>query len=652
MENNSVTEITTNDTITELKSRLVYYNQMYRIGTPVIEDNVYDYYLDTLKSLIPEHEYVDFRESLFDSISTSNKINHPYIMGSLEKIKAEEPNSVEDWIKENSISNKYLLMAKIDGMSCCLCYKNGILHYAASRGDGIIGENITLKAANISNIPTTLSTDKEIIYVRGEIVMTTEQFNTLNSESENKYKNPRNATVGIIGQKQTDHDLIQNFISFFPYEIMGSNLTRIEQLEELKNYGFDVVFYTTSSKLNNDNVSEFYYTAKEKTPYEIDGVVICDTNYISENVKLPKHMVAYKQNDLVKETTILDIDWGMPSKDGRLTPVAVLEPIELGGAMVSRVTTYNAQYIVDNKLKYGSIVKILKSGDIIPAIVEIIGEKPKSVSVDIPENCPCCDTKLVWNGVDICCKNPDCPAQTLEQTYQFIRKLGVKNAAKKTLENLGITSIYKLIKWELPRSATKSIVEFYESYHKLMYSSTIDKLLSCCNFKGIADKTFEKIWSVIEPHVSVAYNSTETSAIANALYLSNVDGIGEATIHSFIKQLSENLKLVRLITANPKWMPVVDVTATKKQFNNMSVCFTGSLNTMSRSEASKLAENAGYKVASGISKKLTYLVTNDTSTGTSKNKKAQELGIKIINEEEFLKLVKPETDIVESLDFL
>lgn len=637
--------------IQNLKERLAYYNQMYRIGTPIIEDNVYDYYLDKLKQLVSDTEYNTFRESLFDVVVTSEKITHPYIMGSLEKIKAEDTSSVAEWVAENK-SNDYLLMAKIDGMSCCLCYKNGVIRYAASRGDGVIGENITIKATSISNIPTNILTDDEEYYVRGEIVMPTEQFDELNSVTNNKYKNPRNATVGIIGQKQTDYELINDYIKFYPYEIMGSKLSRIEQLAELERHGFDVVLHTTKNKINNDIVSEFYYFAKENTPYEIDGVVICGTDYISENVKLPKHMVAYKQNDLVKETTILDIDWGMPSKDGRLIPVAMLEPIELGGAMVSRVTTYNAQYIVENNLKYGSIVKVLKSGDIIPAIVEIVGEKPKAVNIDVPENCPCCGSKLVWNGVDICCKNPDCPAQTLEQTYQFIRKLGVKNAAKKTLENLGITTIYKLITWELPKHATKSIVEFYESYHNLMYTSTFSKLLSCCNFKGIADKTFDKIWSVIEQHISVNYNSTEISTVANTLYLSDTEGIGEATIHAFINQLNENLKLVRLITVNPKWMPIVDVAIAKKPTNNMSVCFTGSLNTMSRSEAGKLAEEAGYKVASGISKKLTYLVTNDTSTGTSKNKKAQELGIKIINEEEFLKLVKPETDVVESLDLL
>lgn len=639
----------------ELYSLILHYNTLYRQGTPEISDAEFDNLLEEYKSLVTDelnrpNLYVELREKLF---SQKGKIKHPFIMGSLEKIKAEEENSAVEWAEKHP-SSKYLVMAKIDGISCRLKYEYGHLVEAATRGDGEAGEDILYKMKLIMNIPCYINALKHVkdCNIRGELVITKSAFDVLNEASAGKFKNSRNATAGIINRK---HDVeYTKYISFFAYEIMGSAENRHSQLKILKSYALDTVEYITCDVLSNSELLEYYNTlTNDGVQYDIDGLVLCPNEYCGENTKIPDNMIAFKANLLKGQSTVIDVDWGTPSKDGKLVPVISISPVDLGGSMIQRVTAYNAEWLKTSKLKYGSDVVIMKSGDVIPKIVEILPEENSStkklIEIEWPEVCPICDTPTQAVGVDCVCPNKNCIGRLQEQAFQFIRKLGIKNIAKKTLINNNLNSIADIINTDNHTSNLPSIKKFYKDLTSKLYSSDISKLLSCCNFTGISDTLFFKIWEIVEDAIPVTPDATafDINIITDKLYSNLPKGIGMASASSFIESLEDNFKLILPIITSPNYNPIQLVKSKRTEYVG-SVCFTGSLNTMSRNEASEIAERAGYKVASGVSSKLTYLVTNDKYSNSSKNKKARELNIPVISEEEFLNLVKGKDITVES----
>lgn len=637
----------------ELHDKILYYNQVYRLGKPEISDAEYDALLDQYSYITRDTPelYTKLREKLFEA---AGKIVHPFIMGSLEKIKAEEDNSVKNWISKHP-ANEYLVMAKIDGISCRLKYSYGNLVEAATRGDGEYGEDILNKVKLIKNIPVYINALKNTkeCNIRGELVITKQDFNLLNEATEGKFKNSRNATAGIINRKH-DVEYIK-YVSFFAYEIMGSSTERrLNQLRTLRTYTFDVVEYSVFNEttINNIELLEYYNSIVSVENYDVDGLVLCAVDYYGENIKIPDNMVAFKANMLKAVSTVVDVDWGTPSKDGKLIPVIEIVPVELGGSYIQRVTAYNAEWIKTSKLKYGSDVVIMKSGDIIPKIVDIIETAPTLnkllVDIEFPEVCPICDHPIEMKGVDCICPNPHCIGRTSEQAFLFVKKLGIKNVAKKTLENIGLTSIDKLLDSSNWTNNNPSIVKFYGTLKNKIYTYPVGKLLSCCNFTGISDTIFNKIWEVIENDIpECPVDSSEYVPIIYNKLIENLPrGVGETTVDSFIANLHTNMCMIWPIITSEYYNPSVGNKSNTVIIG--SVCFTGSLNTMSRSEASELAEKAGYKVLGGVTQKLTYLVTNDVYSNSSKNKKAKEYNITIINEQQFLELVKNKDVTVES----
>lgn len=634
-----------------LCDKILFYNNQYRKGTPKISDIEYDNMLEKYKTITSYNPqlYLDLRTKLFED---GGKIKHPYLMGSLEKIKAEDESSSIEWSAKN-IADKYLVMAKIDGISCRLKYEYGTLVEAATRGDGKFGEDILEKIKLIKNIPYYISSFKNIheCNIRGELVITDSDFNMLNEISDNKFKNSRNATAGIINRKK-DIGYIK-YVSFFAYEIMNSSDNRVNQLTTLA-ASFDIVNYNMldSNNLNNANLMDYYNELLHICPYTIDGLVMCADTYTGENELIPDGMIAFKANMLKGTSTVIDVDWGTPSKDGKLIPVISIVPIELGGSVIQRVTAYNAEWLKTSNLKYGSDVVIMKSGDVIPKIIEIINSESSNdktlIDIEWPEECPCCGTPTIMVGVDCVCPNSECQNRTQEQAFLFIKKLGIKNIAKKTLINIELNSIEDVLDETKYVYNTPSIKKFYNELTQLLYSTDFGKLLSCCNFNGISDKTFNKLWEVIENDVPMTPGVTEDyiNIIKQKLISNLPKGIGMASVNAFINSLDRNLNMIWKITSSDMYNPIKKVSSNSQIIG--SVCFTGSLNTMSRNEASAKAEIAGYKVLSGVTNKLTYLVTNDRNSNSSKNKKARELGIKVISEAEFLEIIKGKDVTVES----
>jgi DNA ligase (NAD+) len=617
----------------ELKSLLIEANNLYRIGNPIMSDQEFDDNLEKLQTLISSNEFNLFKNSLHEE---AGKIQHPFIMGSLDKIKYEEPETIEKFL------NKYIknlsISAKVDGISCRLFYHNGKLTAASTRGDGYFGQDLSNKINFVKHIPHEISC-KEDIHIRGELVILKNDFATMSDE----FANPRNACAGIMNRKEFDTSDISK-VSFVAYTILGKEFSKEIQLEKLSEFGFIVTYNKKiiEQELSSiENISEYLFEiANIEHDYETDGLVISDIDYINEDEYRPDKQVAFKINQLVAETDLIDVKFEGPSKDGRFTPVGIVSPVELGGSMISRVTLHNLDFIEKMNLKYGSIINIIKSGDIIPKIVKVVSEG--NAAIIPPTVCPSCGSTLVRKDIDVYCENKNCQAKQIQVLTHFIKKLDIKNASEKTIENFNIFSFDDLINFVADKKY-KNQVKLEDELKSKMFNVSKQKLLTALNFTGLAEIQINKIIDFygFENIVSKVKNRGT----------SYPEGIGELLIERFLESIEENLEIISKITSSSKYTYIensnTNINNTKKEFIG-SVCVTGSLNHFSRKGFEKFAVENGYEFKSGVTKGLTYLITNDTTSGSSKNKKAKELGIKILTEDEFIKLVK-EKNISENV---
>lgn len=363
----------------KLVNRIVEANKEYRAGTPVMSDQEYDDLLDILKGRITNEEYEKFVATLNEGSIEKNidgKVKHPVIMGSLEKVKAECPEEVVKFIREN-VKNGLSISSKVDGISSRAEYINGKLTSLTSRGDGYAGQDLTSKAKYIKFLPQTLD-NGFTGNIRGELVILRDDYETI----KDRYVNSRNACAGIMNRKDGDRKFNESelrLVSFIPYTILGDEYTKVEQFNLLKEMGFHVATNTVirMGDLNLDTIADTLFKmttlAVEKCKYDVDGLVVCDVNWRNENDEYrPDGCKAYKQNQSVGITTIIGFDWGTPSASGKMTPVALLEPVFIAGTTVKRVTCNNITWMEDLGVEIGKKVKISKQGEIIPKIIEVL----------------------------------------------------------------------------------------------------------------------------------------------------------------------------------------------------------------------------------------------------------------------------------------
>lgn len=605
-----------------LKQTIVNANKAYREGKPFMSDIDFDELVEQYQSLVSKEEYSNFRDSLHE---VAGKVKHPFIMGSLNKLKAEEPKEVIKFIKEN-VSTLLNVSAKVDGISCRLHYENGKLITASTRGDGYFGEDLTDKIKFVKNVIEICSI-KDDIDIRGELVIVKKDFEKISD----KFANPRNATAGIMNKKEWTKEEI-SLVTFIPYTILGKTYTKNQQFVTLKEIGFNTAWYLNIEKKAIDYtvvIDKLLYLFEQDFEYEVDGLVLSDADYINEDKYRPDKQVAFKANQLIATTRIVDIVFEGPSKNGSFIPVAILEPVNLGGCVVSRATCHNLDYLRTNQLKYGSIVKVLKAGDIIPKIIDVV-DNTSGTEIEFPVECPCCGTKLVETDLNLKCPNKKCKAQVIEQIVLFIKKLGCKYASNATLDKLGIHSFEDLITFT-PNKKYKTEVKLYDELLTKVFTRSKKDLLAATNFNGLAEINISKI---------VDFYGFEN--IEQGKYIGYPDGIGEIILSKFKDDVLDNLEIVNMFIKDHRYNCLKITQEVIKNINGMSVCFTGKLNTLSRAEAEKLAINAGFKIKN-VNKKLTYLVTNDITTGSSKNRKAHNLGITILTENDFLNLISKQT---------
>lgn len=353
--------------IDELKSKIVEANRAYRIGQQIMSDAQFDALVESLQKELPEDEFSSFRDSLNDNcLAYGTKIKHRYVMGSLDKIKNSDPESLSKFINRH-VKHKLNVSAKVDGISSVARYVDGRLMSFASRGDGYEGMSFFDKAKFIKNLPQTISF-KDELFVRGELVI-------LNSEEVDSDTNLRNVCAGWMNSKIWSKDDVSK-ISFVPYTILGDKFTKDEQFNLLEKLGFSAAWHIDIDPYQ-ENLSDVLteYAHKEHA-YSCDGLVLIDNEaYNEQDIYRPKNSFAFKINELNGITKIVDVSWEGPSKNGVFCPIAIVDPIELGGSIISKCTLHNIDFMDKLNIDYGDTVEIIKSGDIIPKIIRIISKR-------------------------------------------------------------------------------------------------------------------------------------------------------------------------------------------------------------------------------------------------------------------------------------
>lgn len=628
--------------IEALKSEIVKANEAYRIGRPVMDDLSYDELLEQYKELVLAEDYDSFVRTLHEK---SGKVKLPYLLGSLTKLKCQEPESIVKFAAKYAPDRMHV-SAKVDGISACLIYRANKLVHAATRGDGEFGESLDDKIRFVNGVVPELPLPvKKDLAIRGELVILKKDFEDMDGT------NPRNVCAGIMNRKTTskewnEYDLSK--VTFIPYTVLGDEYTKAEQFQLLKDCGFNTAWHVTLQGypyelIRNDSkaLSDLMFKyATQDLPYEIDGVVISDTAYRNEDKYYPDRQAAVKTNTMVAETTLIDISWEGPSKDGIVFPVAVFEPTPLGGAVITKATLNNLDYISNLNLKYGCRIRISKRGDIIPAVDAVVSTPSGAQDISLPQECPCCGSKLARDGVHLRCANPDCRAQKIYRIEHFIKKLGVMNASYKTLDNFGIDSYEKLLSFR-PNPGKAMEKKLAEELATKVFVKSPEDIFAALNIRDLGEKLQKKI---IEFYGWKNVNDPDFD-FGGSLPA----GIGDITLAKFKEARLENLRVANLFMKDIRYSWTESQAAPRRQTAvKGSVCFTGAL-SISRGQASKLAEAAGFEVKNAVSKGLTYLVTPDPNSGSSKNEKAKKYGTTVIDEAAFMELVKTHEDSI--MDF-
>ena len=581
---------------------------------------------------------------------------HEKPMLSLAKTKSRE--ELQDWLN----GKEALLSWKLDGLTIVLTYENGMLLKAVTRGNGEVGEVITPNARVFVNVPLKIPFKGQLV-LRGEAVITYSDFEKINSqmaEDEEKYKNPRNLCSGSVRQLNNEITAKRN-VRFYAFSLVKATENgkesdwendREKQFLFLKEQGFEIVEYL---RVNEENILDGIGSYEKKiTDFDVpsDGLVLtlCDLEYaksLGRTAKFPRDSIAFKWQDETKETVLKEIEWS-PSRTGLINPVAIFEPVELEGTTVSRASLHNVSIMKNMQIGIGDHVMVYKANMIIPQIAENL---TKSGKLDIPQNCPACggSTKIQkLNDVEsLYCINPDCPAKKVKAFSLFVSRdaMNIEGLSEATLEKfIAKGFVHKLgdiFRLETYKEQIVSMEGFgQKSYDNLMQSiekaqdTTLVRILYGIGIAGIGlanakvlckhfDYDLEKIMSASKEDISAIEGMGEVLATAI------VDWFSKEENKAVLKDLMENLQ-----TTAPSVI-VGEQTLVDKIF-----VITGDVHHFAnRSELKEFIESRGGKVTGSVTGKTTYLINNDVTSTSGKNKKAKELSVPIISEEEFLAMV-------------
>lgn len=648
----------------KLRKDLNYYSYRYYVDNENdIDDYEYDMMMRELKSI--EEEYPELitpdsptRRVGGEATNMFESVAHTVKMESLQDaFSFDEIRDFDRRVKDAVTNATYVVEPKIDGLSVSLEYRDGVFVRGSTRGDGSVGEDITANLRTVRAIPLRLKTDLPFIEVRGEVYMPHSIFHKLVEEQElneeKPFKNPRNAAAGSLRQKNpkiTAKRKLDIFV-FNVQQIDGHSLSNHKQsLDYLKELGFKTIpFYTEFKNIDGaidelKRIADIRYTL----PFDIDGAVIKVNDFekrriLGSTAKFPKWAIAFKYPPEEKETKLLSIEVNV-GRTGVLTPTAVFSPVLIAGSTVSRATLHNEDFIKEKGICIGDTIIIRKAGDVIPEVVSVKEHIPDAVPYRMPEICPSCGAKAVREDGEaaIRCNNPDCPAQLLRMLIHFCSRDAMD------IEGLGDALLNKLVE----QNMIKTAADIYSlDFGKIAEMDKMGKK-SAGNLKKAIEKSKENdlsklVFALGIRHVGakaaklLSDNFRDIDSIMNssAEDISKIDGFGLVMAQSVVDFMSmpQSQKLIADLKAAGVNMKAED-THIDNRFSGKTFVLTGALTKYTRSEASRIIENYGGKASSSVSKKTDYVLAGEAAG--SKLAKATELGIKIINEDEFAEMIQ------------
>lgn len=626
----------------------------YQESREIMSNFEYDALYDELKGL---------EEELGIVLASSPTIHVGYeVLSELPKERHESPMLSLDKTKEVSrlkefVGNqKAVISWKMDGLTIVLTYRGGTLYKAVTRGNGEIGEVITNNARVFKNIPLHISYKGELI-LRGEAVIGYRDFERINETIEDvdaKYKNPRNLCSGSVRQLNNEITANRN-VKFYAFTLVKAegvdfHNSRAYQLDWLADQGFEVVehYLVTADELE-ERVAYFAEKIKEND-FPSDGLVLVydDIAYgqsLGRTAKFPRDSFAFKWADEIKETHLLEIEWS-PSRTGLINPVAIFEPVELEGTTVSRASVHNLSIMEELELGIGDTIEVYKANMIIPQIARNL---TRSGRIEIPRTCPVCggETRVrqMNDAKSLYCTNPECQAKRIKAFALLTSRdaLNVEGLSEATLEKFiargfihKYTDIFHLDRYQEEIQSMEGFGE--KSYANLIQSiekareTTLPKVIYSLGIAGVGLANAKLICRESDYDVTKLMNATEEE-------LSEIAGVGPVIAKAFTEYFSSEEKKQAFLELMQELKIQEEPRNEEQQFAGMNFVITGSVNHFAnRNEVKELIEQRGGKVTGSVTGKTNYLINNDVNSTSSKNKKARELKVPIISEEEFMKL--------------
>ena len=648
--------------IDELVDLLNYHSRLYYIeDRNEISDYEYDMLQQELKSL--EEQYPQFIRSDSptqrvggEAVSSFDKVPHKVQMGSIQDVFSyEQVRQFVDTVKQTIDSPEFVVEPKIDGLSVSLEYHNGKFVVGSTRGDGFVGENVTSNLKTIMSIPMSISEQLPLLEVRGEVYMPRDVFYEIIEQQEingeQPFKNPRNAAAGSLRQKDPKITAKRKLdvFCFNIQQIEGKELNSHKQsLDYIQSVGFKTVpgYKKVSTYDEIIECIEIIGKNRFELPFDIDGVVIKVDDFtqreaLGYTAKTPKWSVAYKFPPEEKQSKLLDIELNV-GRTGAITPVAIFEPILLAGTSVSRATLHNQDFINEKNISIGDIITVRKAGDIIPEVLNVTQKQGTGVFT-IPDKCPVCGTPVIKSDeAAIRCPNMDCPAQIFRSIVHFASK-GAMN-----IDGLGPAIVDTLLENNLIESVAD------------LYKLTIEQLMELENFK---EKSATNLVNAIEksksnsldrlvfglgiPNIGQAsakllcdkFGDLDNIMSATIDEINEIEGFGDIMAQSVVTalampQMRNLIKRLKSYGVNTRYEKIqID-----NRFEGKTFVLTGTLPTLKRNDAKAIIEKFGGKASGSVSKKTDYVLAGEEAG--SKLTKAQELGIPIITEQEFLDMTK------------
>lgn len=641
--------------------------EYYTNDNPTITDQEYDDYYHELEKLEQQYPELIREDSPTKRVGGKiidefKKVSHEIPMMSLGDIFSEdEIFEFDQRIKKTIPNPTYVCELKIDGLSVSLLYENGKLIRGATRGNGIIGEDITHNVETIKSIPLVIN-DKRKIEVRGEIYMPKKSFNKLNQERKEKgeslFANPRNAAAGSVRQLDSKIAAKRN-LSTFIYHLPSSDDFNIKYHHESLSFMKELGFVVNPNIKIADNVNEVINYVKEWTekreslPYEIDGIVIKvdkieDQKKLGYTSRTPKWAIAYKFPAVEVLTKIKNIEFCV-GRTGKITPRADLDPVHLAGSIIKSVTLHNEDYIKEKDIMINDTIVLHKAGDVIPEVVKVLKERRTGIEIPFKmiKNCPICNSKLEKKETEAnyFCSNPNCDARNIEGLIHFSSRetMNIEGFGESIVEDFynegylkTICDYYTLYNHkedlkELEGFGEKSVNNLLQNIEKSKKNS-LEKLLFALGIRYIGKKTAKIL--------AINYRNIDKLMSAEYEDLVKIQDIGEViadSVYKFFKE-EKNIKTINELKLLGVNMEYKGNESIDDNFNNKTFVLTGTLSKLTRDEASIEIENRGGKVTSSVTKKTDYVIVGENPG--SKYQKAKDLNINILNEEEFLNMLE------------